>query len=123
MGALGLLGLEYKYVEVAVLEGASTSLASCTPPVPRRDHRLTSASTSTLGLSTREWGTVCTLYFGKTKTIPQEKIDSLKEALMWANQMTACGYVLGNSMTIADVDFMATYSTLEACNFINLAPY
>ena len=42
---------------------------------------------------------------------------------MWANQMVSDGYVLGNSMTIADVDFMATYSTLEACNFINLAPY
>ena len=34
-----------------------------------------------------------------------------------------CGYVLGNSMTIADVDFMSTYSTLEACNFINLDHY
>jgi len=32
----------------------------------------------------------------------------------------ACGYVLGNSMTLADVDFLSTYSTLEACNFINL---
>merc|ERR1711909_245815 len=39
--------------------------------------------------------------FGKTKTIPQEKIDSLKEALMWANQMTACGYVLGNFISLA----------------------
>merc|ERR1719452_185707 len=61
--------------------------------------------------------------FGKTNTITEEKKESLKEALMWANQMTSCGYVLGNSMTIADVDFMATYSTLEACDFINLAPY
>ena len=61
--------------------------------------------------------------FGKTKTISEEKKDALKEALMWTNQMASCGYVLGNSMTIADVDFMATYSTLEACNFINLAPY
>ena len=26
-------------------------------------------------------------------------------------------------MTIADVDFMSTYSTLEACNFINLDHY
>merc|ERR1712050_235674 len=60
---------------------------------------------------------------GKTTTIPQEKIDALKEALMWANQMVSCGYVLGNSLTIADIDFMATYSTLEAYNFMNLSPY
>ena len=26
-------------------------------------------------------------------------------------------------MTIADVDFMSTYSTLEACDFINLDHY
>ena len=38
-------------------------------------------------------------------------------------KISACGYVLGNSMTLADVDFLSTYSTLEACNFINLAPY
>merc|ERR1712080_153879 len=30
---------------------------------------------------------------GKTSTIPQEKIDALKEALMWANQTVSCGYL------------------------------
>merc|ERR1719494_1667960 len=33
--------------------------------------------------------------FGKTKTISEEKKDALKEALMWTNQMAACGYVAG----------------------------
>merc|ERR1712112_357429 len=93
---------------------------------------------------------------GKTTTIPQEKIDALKEALMWANQMVtlpssqekshkmnsskilsntfhdllcggkkkvSCGYVLGNSLTIADIDFLASYSSLEACGFLSLKPY
>merc|ERR1712080_245794 len=59
---------------------------------------------------------------GKTSTIPQEKIDALKEALMWANQMVSCGYVLGNSLTIADIDFLASYSSLEACGFLSLKP-
>merc|ERR1712243_353166 len=61
--------------------------------------------------------------FGKTKTIPQEKIDSLKEALMFTNQMVANGFVIGDTMTIADIDLMATFSTLEACGFMNLSPY
>ena len=61
--------------------------------------------------------------FGKTNTIEVEKKEALKEALMWFNQMTIGGYVLGNSMTIADVDFLATMSTLEACNFVDLTPY
>jgi len=60
---------------------------------------------------------------GKTNTIPQEKVTALKEALMWVNQMVIGGYVLGNSMTIADIDFLATYSTLESCDFISLTPY
>merc|ERR1712055_605656 len=60
---------------------------------------------------------------GKTSTIPEEKIEAVKEALMWANQMVHCGYVLGNTLTIADIDFMASYSSLEACDFINLKPY
>merc|ERR1712080_220087 len=61
--------------------------------------------------------------FGKTKVIEEEKKEALKEALMWVNQMTACGYVLGGSMTIADIDFMSTMSTLEACKFMDLSPY
>ncbi len=61
--------------------------------------------------------------FGKTTTIEAEKLDALKEALMWVNQMTACGFVQGASMTIADVDFLATMSTLEACGFMDLSPY
>ena len=60
---------------------------------------------------------------GKTSTISAEKLDLLKEALMWANQMTSCGYVVGTTMSLADIDFMSTVSTLEACNFIDLSPY
>lgn len=61
--------------------------------------------------------------FGKTSVIEEDKKEALKEALMWVNQMMACGYVLGGSMTIADIDFMATMSTLEACRFMDLSPY
>ena len=61
--------------------------------------------------------------FGKTSTVTPEQVEALKEALMWANQMTSCGFVLGGAMTIADVDFMATMSTLEACDFVDLSPY
>jgi len=61
--------------------------------------------------------------FATTNTIPAEKIEALKEALMWVNQMTSCGFVLGGSMTIADIDFMATMSSLEECGFMDLSPY
>ena len=37
--------------------------------------------------------------------------------------MVSGGYVIGNTMTIADVDFLATFSTLEACSFLELSPY
>ena len=158
---LDLLGLEYKYVETAVLEGATRTpeYLSMNPqhtvPVLTDGNLVITESRAAMTylvsqhkpgqlypacakkrsqIDQRLYFNIGTFYqrmgdcvypvcFGKTKTIPQEKIDSLKEALMWANQMAACGYVLGNSMTIADVDFMATYSTLEACNFISLAPY
>merc|ERR1739838_311847 len=61
--------------------------------------------------------------FGKTKIIDEEKKEALKEALAWVNDMMADGYVLENSMTIADIDFMATMSTLEACNFMEMSVY
>lgn len=61
--------------------------------------------------------------FGKTSTIEEEKKDLLKEALLWVNQMTSCGFVLGGSMSIADIDMMSTMSTLEACDFMDLSPY
>ena len=61
--------------------------------------------------------------FGKTSTIPEEKMAALKEALMWTNQMLGGGHVVGNSMTLADIDFMASYASLEACAFISLEPY
>jgi len=61
--------------------------------------------------------------FGKTTVIDDEKKEALKEALMWVNQMTSCGFVLGGTMTVADIDFMSTMSTLEACGFMDLSPY
>ena len=36
--------------------------------------------------------------------------------------MTSCGFVFAGSMTIADLDFMATMLTLEACGFMDLSP-
>merc|ERR1719452_139190 len=39
--------------------------------------------------------------FGKTNSIDDDKKEALKEALMWFNQMTTGGYVLGNSKNIA----------------------
>lgn len=61
--------------------------------------------------------------FGSTTSVTPEALEALKEALMWANQMTSCGYVLGGSMTLADIDFLATVSTLEQCGFVDLSPY
>jgi len=55
---------------------------------------------------------------GRSKSIVLE--NSLRNRVVKCTSFLACGYVLGNSMTLADVDFMSTYSTLEACNFINL---
>eukprot|EP00092_Neocalanus_flemingeri_P027082 GFUD01029368.1.p1 GENE.GFUD01029368.1~~GFUD01029368.1.p1 ORF type:complete len:325 (+),score=90.71 GFUD01029368.1:118-1092(+) len=60
---------------------------------------------------------------GKTVNIDSEKIEALKECLMWINQMTVGGYVLDSSMTIADLAFLSTMSTLEACNLLDLSPY
>ena len=61
--------------------------------------------------------------FGKKDTVDDESKAALKEALMWVNQMVVGGYVVGNTMTIADVDFLSTMSSLEACNFMDLTPY
>ena len=33
------------------------------------------------------------------------------------------GYAVGNSMTLADVDLLASYASLEACGFVTLEPY
>jgi len=156
---LDLLGLEYKFHDVNVLEGATKTpdfLAlnpQHTVPVLTDGNLVITESRAAMTylvsqykpgqlypacakkrsqIDQRLYFNIGTLYkrlgdcvypvcFGQTKTISEEKINALKEALMFANQMTGpCGYVLGNSMTLADVDFMSTYSTLEACNFINL---
>eukprot|EP00091_Calanus_sinicus_P004307 TRINITY_DN14559_c0_g1_i2.p1 TRINITY_DN14559_c0_g1~~TRINITY_DN14559_c0_g1_i2.p1 ORF type:complete len:190 (-),score=46.77 TRINITY_DN14559_c0_g1_i2:286-855(-) len=61
--------------------------------------------------------------FGKSKIIEEEKKNALKEALRWVDEMVTDGYVLGSSMSIADVDFMSTLSTLEACSFLDLSQY
>jgi len=158
---LDLLGLEYKFIPVPVLEGGTKTpeFLSLNPqhtiPVLTDGNLVITESRAALTylvsqhkpgqlypacakkksqVDQRLYFNIGTFYkrlgdcvypvlFGQTKTISQDKIDALKEALMFANQMTVCGYVLGNSMTIADVDFMSTYSTLEACDFINLDHY
>ena len=42
---------------------------------------------------------------------------------MWANQVVSGGYVVGNSMNLADIELLVSYSALEACAFVSLAPY
>jgi len=63
------------------------------------------------------------VYMGETSTIETEKLDELKEVLMWINQMTVGGYVLDNSITIADIAFLSTMSALEACDILSFYPY
>jgi len=55
--------------------------------------------------------------------VEDDLIDDLKEVLMWVNQMTAGGYVLGTSLTIADLALVSTMTSLAACNLVNLHPY
>jgi glutathione S-transferase len=57
---------------------------------------------------------------------PQESdCTSLKEALGHANDMVKkTGFVAGTtSATIADLAFVATFSTMKVCSFVDLAPY
>jgi len=60
---------------------------------------------------------------GQTNIVEKENIEALKEALAWVNDMVADGFVINKSMTIADIDFLATISSLEACKFIDLCEY
>jgi len=61
--------------------------------------------------------------FGKTDVIDKEAMDALKEALKWVDMITAGGFVLGEAMTVADIDFMSTMSTLEACCFLDMSSF
>ena len=67
----------------------------------------------------------CLLPVGSTQAaaIQEEKVATLKEALLWANQMVVNGFVCGSSLTIADLVFLATFATLEACDVVPLGPY
>merc|ERR1711892_1193565 len=159
--ALDLLGLEYKYVEVAVLEGATRSpdFLSMNPqhtvPVLADGNLVITESRAAMTylvsqhkpgqlypacakkrsqIDQRLYFNIGTFYkrmgdcvypvnFGKKNTVDEADKEALKEALMWVNQMVVGGYVLGNSMTIADVDFLSTMSSLEACGFLPLSPY
>merc|ERR1711942_478641 len=55
--------------------------------------------------------------------VEDDLIDDLKEVLMWVNQMTAGGYVLGTSLSIADLALVTTMTTLAACNLVTIQPY
>ena len=145
---LDLLGLEYKYVEGDGLDGAPSTpeYLSMNPVLTSGNLVITDSRAAMTYLVSKHRPDLLTypyqgLYFtirtfykrmvdcvypvycGKTKTVPEKKKESLQDALMKANQMTKCGFVLGNYITIADVDFIATYSMLEACDFINLEQY
>ena len=158
---LDLLGLEYKYVPVNILEGeqlapeflalnpqhtvptlvdgnltVTESRAAMAylvsqhkpgqlyPACAKKRSQIDQRLQFNLGTFWQRIGDcVFPVCLGKTSTIPEDKIAALKEALLWANQMVCGGYVVGNSMTLADIDFLASYSSLEACAFVSLAPY
>ena len=42
---------------------------------------------------------------------------------MFSSFKVTGGYVVGTSMTIADIDLLASYVSLEACSFVSLEPY
>ena len=139
---LDLLGLDYKYVEVTM----STEYLSMSPVLTYDNLVITESRVAMTYLVSKHMTSMLTypnqgLYFkigtfyqmmgdcvypvcsGKTDTVPEEKKEALKRALKMANQMTSSRYLLGSYMTIADVDFLSTYSTLEACDFISLEEY
>ena len=139
---LDLLGLDYKYVEVTM----STEYLSMSPVLTYDNLVITESRVAMTYLVSKHMPSMLTypkhgLYpkisdcyqkmmdcvypviSGKTSTVPLEKKEILKRDMKMINQMTGGGYVLGSRMTIADVDLLATFSTLEACDFINLEEY
>ncbi|CAB4055392.1 GST [Lepeophtheirus salmonis] len=57
--------------------------------------------------------------------VPAEKYDKLKEVLGWANDMVKeTGFAAGTEeMTIADIAWVATYSSIKEADVIDLVPY
>merc|ERR1719415_148545 len=148
--ALDVLGLDYKFIPVPVLEGGTKTpeFLSLNPqhtvPVLTDGNLVITESRAAMTylvsqykpgqlypacakkrsqVDQRLYFNIGTFYkrlsdcvypvaFGKTSTIDEDKMEALKESLMWVNQMLSCGYVLGGTMTVADIDFMSTMSTL-----------
>jgi len=54
-----------------------------------------------------------------------DKHDKFKEVMGWVNDfIKATGYVAGTDhLTVADLAFVATYATIEACGNFDLTPY
>ena len=55
----------------------------------------------------------------------EDKMDRFKEVMGWVNDfIKTSGFVAGTDcMTLADLAFLATYSTIEATGNFDLTPY
>uniref|UniRef100_A0A0K2U3Y6 Glutathione S-transferase 1 n=1 Tax=Lepeophtheirus salmonis TaxID=72036 RepID=A0A0K2U3Y6_LEPSM len=64
-------------------------------------------------------------FFGDKMEASKEKIKLMEKALGWANDMLIeTGFVANTEyITIADISFLATYSTIKACDIISLHNY
>ena len=63
---------------------------------------------------------VVPVYLKITTNIDKETKKSLIEAIQWFDEMLVNGFVAGDSITVADVDFLPIVSALEACKLIEL---
>jgi len=64
--------------------------------------------------------------FGGAPAADPKKLDRLREVLGWVNDfLKPTGYVAGTqNLTIADIVFVGTYSTIVACEgMVDLTPY
>ncbi|CAB4055393.1 GST [Lepeophtheirus salmonis] len=57
--------------------------------------------------------------------VPAEKFEKLKKVLAWANDMIKeTGFAAGTEeMTIADIAWVATYSSIKEADLVDLLPY
>merc|ERR1712045_1022756 len=65
------------------------------------------------------------VFSGNEPDSSPEKMDKFVEVMGWVNDfIKPTGYVAGtHHLTVADLCFVATYATIEACGKFDLAPY
>ena len=63
--------------------------------------------------------------FGGDAKIPEEKFTKLREVLGWVNDFVKpTGYAAGtDSLTLADITLITTFSTLQAAGNVDLSAY